>query len=386
MRPRISTSLPDLDRSSDDASEYSERSKASTSKAFDKKRDTSVESFTSKKSTKKPLTPDIIKQELHINADEKKTSPVIHNSRKSIIDVLHQRVSRPSNKSKKNQKLPNGNEPKLIPQTKEAELLPTPGVDNSVSLFGKKQLFDTHVLLKRTRTENQAQKTKEIIREVFGGDDRPASAPPLSCEPTSDNESTECLTFDQKYTRLLEKMNIDFNDKFKRDASTKLDMPQNDEKIEIKMERLDIEDEETQDLEINAIEQNDFIIKEEPIEKEECDTPSVISERDGVTPTGYRLPVKKKKGNRAGRRKGSSGFDYIRKKKKPPPANASSSDMAVINVKRKLITYVEPENKDENDISREVKGWVLNKGVGESILHKASRLGYIVSFFYHIIS
>lgn len=35
------------------------------------------------------------------------------------------------------------------------------------------------------------------------------------------------------------------------------------------------------------------------------------------------------------------------------------------------------EEKDENDINREIRGWVLNKGVGESVLHKAARLGYI---------
>lgn len=35
------------------------------------------------------------------------------------------------------------------------------------------------------------------------------------------------------------------------------------------------------------------------------------------------------------------------------------------------------EVKDENDITREIRSWVLNKGVGESVLHKAARLGYI---------
>lgn len=33
--------------------------------------------------------------------------------------------------------------------------------------------------------------------------------------------------------------------------------------------------------------------------------------------------------------------------------------------------------KTENDINREIRGWVLNKGVGESVMHKAARLGYI---------
>lgn len=39
------------------------------------------------------------------------------------------------------------------------------------------------------------------------------------------------------------------------------------------------------------------------------------------------------------------------------------------------INYLEV--KDESDITREIRSWVLNKGVGESVLHKASRLGYI---------
>lgn len=381
----MSTSLPDLDRSSDDASEYSERSKASTSKIKDKQRDTSAESTASKISTKKSTAPDIKSIIDKLSSD--KTLQTIAIDRQSIIDVLHQRVFRPANKLKKNQKLLNYNEPKLIPQTKETELLSTPGVDNNDAIFGKKKLFDTIVLKSRTRTENQVQKTKEIIREVFGGDDRPASAPPLSCEVTSENESLECLTFDQKYAKFLEKMNIDFSDKFKKVEATKIEtkptIPYGN--VEIKLERMDVEDDETQDTEINAIERTDFVIKEEAIEKEECDTPSVISERDGLTPTGYRLLVKKKKGNRAGRRKGSSGFDYIRKKKKPPPANASAADLIALSLKKRIITYVEPANKDENDISREVKGWVLNKGVGESILHKASRLGYIVRIIFILL-
>lgn len=37
------------------------------------------------------------------------------------------------------------------------------------------------------------------------------------------------------------------------------------------------------------------------------------------------------------------------------------------------------ETKDESDICKEIKGWVRNKSVGESILHKASRLNYVVS-------
>jgi hypothetical protein len=75
----------------------------------------------------------------------------------------------------------------------------------------------------------------------------------------------------------------------------------------------------------------------------------------------------------------TTGFDYIRKKKKPAP-NASENPLSVNNIIKKRLAAMENlENKDENDISKEIKGWVLNKGVGESVLHKASRLDYVVS-------
>jgi hypothetical protein len=55
--------------------------------------------------------------------------------------------------------------------------------------------------------------------------------------------------------------------------------------------------------------------------------------------------------------------------------------MSVNNmIKKRLAAMENLENKDENDISKEIKGWVLNKGVGESVLHKASRLDYVVSY------
>lgn len=54
--------------------------------------------------------------------------------------------------------------------------------------------------------------------------------------------------------------------------------------------------------------------------------------------------------------------------------------MSVNNIIKKRLAAMENlENKDESDISKEIKGWVLNKGVGESVLHKASRLDYVVS-------
>lgn len=70
-----------------------------------------------------------------------------------------------------------------------------------------------------------------------------------------------------------------------------------------------------------------------------------------------------------------TGFDYIRKKKKPSPTNSDGTPIQQAKRRSAAINYL--QQKDENDINREIRGWVLNKGVGESVLHKAARLGYI---------
>lgn len=73
-----------------------------------------------------------------------------------------------------------------------------------------------------------------------------------------------------------------------------------------------------------------------------------------------------------------AGFDYIRKKKKPlsqQSNNAQNTSSTIIKRRSAAINYL--EFKNENDITREIRSWVLNKGVGESVLHKAARLGYI---------
>lgn len=69
------------------------------------------------------------------------------------------------------------------------------------------------------------------------------------------------------------------------------------------------------------------------------------------------------------------GFDYIRKKKKPLSQQNNSKDTPSAVKRRAAVNYL--EFKNENDITREIRSWVLNKGVGESVLHKAARLGYI---------
>ncbi|XP_059614944.1 titin-like [Phlebotomus argentipes] len=311
---RISTSLPDLDPHSSDASEsYREAAK--------------------------------------------KEAPLDESTKSSIIDLLHQRVTQKGRQTtlRKTPKAPTKTLVKS-PNSNGAQLLATPGVDDDDrSIFGHDgKNLNTNVLKSRTRTEYRIMKNKEIIRQVFGGEDRPASAPPfrggvdespvvVKQEPNED--PPKAVTFDQKfqeYIRQIDRMAIE--EGFVRDTSNRA----------LKTEKDFGEDTETQDTVLES--------------------QSVNSERDGLTPISFTNVIRRqaKKGSRSVRRKGSSGFDYIRKKKKP----LTESQQAAL-AKKRLAAVTEFQGRDEQDIGREVKAWVLNKGVGESVLHKAARLNYL---------
>jgi hypothetical protein len=41
-------------------------------------------------------------------------------------------------------------------------------------------------------------------------------------------------------------------------------------------------------------------------------------------------------------------------------------------------TFPRPSSESVQDIQTEIRGWVINKGLGETLLHRAARLGYTV--------
>lgn len=321
--------MPDLDpQSSDDASEFSETSKASSFLTHIKTEETETE----------------------LGSNHKRPS-----SKKSIIDLLHQRVTPSLNKMMHKKKMQK-DLTRLVSKGTEEQLLPTPVIDSKTKPGNevRKSIFDLSVLKSRTRNEQKHMKHKEIIREIFCGEDRPSSAPPLGLDLDT--------TFDQKFGQIMKKM-----DEIVASTSNRL---------AIKQEKPDDafmppQDEETTDTVLNV--NNDRDALDDSIDRD-LDTPSVNSERDLVTPVSFKDMPKPTKRGRQSRRKQSSGFDYIRKKKKPAPTN---SDGTPIATKRRIAAVNYLQEKDENDISKEVKGWVLNKGVGECYLHKAARLGYL---------
>lgn len=336
---RKSTSLPDLDpqHSSDTSETFSEQMKKK------------LNFGATESPTKREATPPVPKRGRPSNAMKAANSiiieppkspaiekPVVVNELKfmSIIDRLHQRVIRPV-AGKMSKKLRNvSSEPKILPQSTEVELLPTPGEDGP-NVFKHQNVFETAVLQSRTRKEHRVQKKQEIIRGVFGCDnDRPASAPPLNCDDIKTENgvkvllppsSTSALTYDQKYQQYLEKMDVKFDTSDRKSkqqivpprsenttpSTTTSTSPESILLHTIKQEKMDedslpnAEDDETQDTELIEC---TATIKEELADVIER-TPSVLSEREGQTPNSFKsyFPAKKNRGNRAGRRKGSSG-------------------------------------------------------------------------------
>ena len=342
----ISSSLPDLDASSDASETFTEFTKRFPLRKPDIKLENGEKSKTAepvkvirkKLATAKDLEVEILKA--------RKPEP------RSIIDILHQRVMQENMHKNKNRKT-GMSKLKLKATSKNDNLLKVQGVDKEKAEGVIKNIFETSVLKSRTRTENKANCNKELIRKVFGSEERPASAPPLGFEQETS------ISFDQKYREYLDKLNVGYANIAPS-------------KILVKEPKI-----EKDTITTNDEDDNDTVVGE-PL-TDNATMP--VFERDLTTPLP--VPIKKKgRGLRTGRRKGSSGFDYIRKKKKPVPLNHVESPNSAANIIRKRMAAMDNlQAKDENDIGKEIKGWVLNKGVGESSLHKASRLGYIVSYF-----
>lgn len=315
---RKSTSLPDLDpqHSSDASDTFSEMNKRFTSSAST--------STTAKSEPNHSVEP----------ADQKSTSSTTcdgtttDSQSKSIIDLLHQRVIRAPTvcvKIKK-QRNPLQSEPKVVPPSNEVGLFPTPGSEGKA--LKSENVFDSAVLTSRTRKEYKAMKRQEIIREVFGCEDRPASAPPLNVieqatqKPApmpatqADHMSdTKTLTFDQQYEQYLEKMNVDYSEqirKAKKQAKSEIVVEQTCLLVP-KIEQMDDDssinqDDESQDTELNECARTMDDMKEEACDSNDRgDTPSVMSDRASPTSFSGVLKAKKGRGNRYGRRKGSSG-------------------------------------------------------------------------------
>ncbi|XP_017861404.1 PREDICTED: uncharacterized protein LOC108612869 [Drosophila arizonae] len=302
---------------------------------------------------------------------QQKTTP------KSIIDVLHLRVTSNNNNNSQQQHT-NSNLSNCATSLHNYSETSQTSASNSLyehlqeamepsmedNTLGKRHfsIFDTKVLQSKTRTESKLQQRREIIREIFVGTERPASAPPECAQHDQAGEECAALSY-QQYEDFLDQMNrivtANNNKLFRHNISGEAE------------------------------------------QKTETHLPS--------RPVAYKRKYL--------RRKGSSGFDYIRKKKRPThhhqntntsnstnTINTVSGDRTATNIfptHTASATVVETVTADderlddtdstiagstshlpmtvktEMDVCREIQKWVLNKGVGQSTMHKAARQGLI---------
>ncbi|KAK5650994.1 hypothetical protein RI129_002023 [Pyrocoelia pectoralis] len=313
----------------------------------------------------------------------------------SILDRLMERCG--ARKRKRLKKKSDENLKIIEKSEKELELLPTPGlevetinskkigpivkeetallgfrkktidnfkdtfINNSKNLLGVNKEFKAVIKSSRTRLESRVLKQKATIKEVFG-EDRPASAPPVTCVDNTEeveNKSQLNISFsnehcnassieDLKVSSVLENTREVLKSKLLnrgRKGCVNLLKSLTTKKI------------------ISEFVDDDNLIKQERDSKSE--TPSI----DG---DDYTTPARRKMKNI--RRKFSSGFDYIRKKKKQVKKENAEAETTPKSKRRGALPKATPES--EQDIQREIKMWVMNKGIGETHLHRAARLGY----------
>ncbi|XP_046409637.1 uncharacterized protein LOC124174469 isoform X2 [Neodiprion fabricii] len=236
--------------------------------------------------------------------------------------------------------------------------------------------FSTFVLKSRTRTETRVLKKQATIRAVFG-EDRPASAPPMqnhgdtsqddddSQNETQESKPGKSRTLKQKVVSRLKSAGILRSNKALMNSKLHLLNPKKRNNLlkslakkkfqHIKKEKIQKEDETKQEL-------------DETSEMQETESNGPEVEPENADEIG--VPSKKRLKLRTGRRKFRSGFDYMRKKKKP----LKKDDVTSKDRKRQTVPRPSPESVA--DIQTEIRTWVIKKGVGETILHRAARLGY----------
>ncbi|XP_015127485.1 mucin-5AC [Diachasma alloeum] len=402
---RLSTSLPDLDPGSPALSVSMDSSDVCLQK---RSNDSDVESNYSFSAGLSKIDDEEATSSTTMSVPSKTNTRARRSESNSIVDLLARKVGGNKKDQKKKSKdlksgskiLPKGsNEPELLPTPSLTPLIgnetpKTPGkspaknnksvkpinVTDSYLLgyFRKETVnnfrdtfknnyalpneFSTFVLKTRTRTETRVLKKQATIREVFG-EDRPASAPPMqnhagdtSQDDDSQTETKESIlgrtkTLKQKVVSRLRNVGILRSHKAVMNSKRHL----------LTVQRRNL----MKSLAEKKIKNIKKEVKEEPVEDGEPEEEVNEGNNEGVEAQG-----KKKLKLRTGRRKFRSGFDYIRKKKKPLKKEEGAPK------ERKRQPPVRPNAECVADIQAEIRTWVIKKGVGETVLHRAARLGY----------
>lgn len=389
--PRISTSLPDLDPCPNSPAPSTSTEELYIQRSNDKSKqelDSDLESTSSYYLNRKAN----YDSEASCSTVISSTSKKISKGDSSILDVLIQKCGKKD--LKKNKLKTEFDGPRIIPKSVNSlELLATPNLNleknckdtskneyvyvgsfrpetvtnfrdafitNTDGLLGATQEFAPVVLKSRTRTETRVMKQRATIKEVFG-DERPASAPPTTYidEPTQDIKSTS-----SKF-KLVPQKKIKKQISISREGlrSSRL-LKRNDPKgrsLRIRKRNNFLKALSVKKAK-NSLFASQKLKKDSATSK--CDESGTRNNESETI-----LPIKKTFRRLFPRRKLSSGFDYIRKKKKQIKKDDNN---------RKRSAFCRPSPESVQDIQREIKGWIINKSIGETVLHRAARLGFTV--------
>ncbi|CAH1119217.1 unnamed protein product [Phaedon cochleariae] len=233
-------------------------------------------------------------------------------------------------------------------------------IKRSSNILGVNE-FTTVVMNSRTRRETRVQKQRATIKEVFG-EDRPASAPPVTCINDIQIQIKEEVTDENCPNNLVVKLEKSYGIKKEEEIG---DTPFEDAKSRKKDESL-----------FKAIVEKKIKTEIEEDSLIEDDTRSLDNltiKSETLSLDGDDVSISGKKRGKFGkmRRKLSSGFDYIRKKKKVKKESLENES----GEKKKKKNVVSKTLESVDDIQKEIKTWVLNKGIGETHLHRAARSG-----------
>ncbi|CAG9559866.1 unnamed protein product [Danaus chrysippus] len=333
-------------------------------------------------------------------------------NRSSIVDVLIQKCGKREESKKKNKDKDDKTPKVMAKSSNAAELLPTPSLGllkngnkgnlsakkekfmedifylgafrkETVSMFrtafiketdgliGATEEFAPVVLKSRTRTESRVLKQRATIKEIFG-DDRPASAPPTSCreELALEKEEEPSVVIKKEPDTKNNIKPKKVKDKMKRRSSSIRDGLRSTKSLKTN----DAKGRLMRLKKRNSLMKN-FAHKrrKDMTNKLKKDVSSTTDEKDNskeetTLPIATENTTKRRLKRLFGRRKFSSGFDYIRKKKKIIRREDNAPKI------RRAAPKPSPESV--HDIQKEIKSWFINKSIGETHLHRAARLGF----------
>ncbi|RZB40924.1 Ank 2 and/or DUF1421 domain containing protein [Asbolus verrucosus] len=387
---RLSTSLPDLDPCPNSPTPSS----VADATEYPKTKLTKIKSENLDSDTESNHSFNLFSNKHNYDSEGSCSIKSLPNTTKESSSILDKLLKRCGGREKRKHKRKDDVHPKVTPKPeKVVELLPTPGFDidtpeikksdsGPVSPGFRKKTIDSfkEVFLKktkdihsRTRKQTRILKQRVTIKEVFG-EDRPASAPPVTCvnhikikEELPDMDDS--LNLSSLIKKEDETASSDFADTRQVLKNKLLNRGRKENNLlkslvdkKIKSELLDEQDQDGQD-------EDDLDDGSKGDADSKSETPSIDGDEGGLSGKKQRNKF------RNIRRKFSSGFDYIRKKKKHAKKDNQENETTMKPKRRGQISSKSNPGSVQ-DIQKEIKGWVLNKGIGETILHRSARLGY----------